>query len=83
MAKANLNRYRTFKTPEGKQISIFTPTNGQPQFHSLDGPAIKYPRSIKKPDEYFIYGIRYTKEKWLELKNDVKVTTNPFPTDNV
>lgn len=83
MAKGNLNRYRTFRTPEGKQISIFTPTGGQPQFHSLDGPAIKYPKSMKKQDEYFIYGIPYTKDRWLELKNDVKVKDNPFPSDNI
>lgn len=83
MAKTQNNRYRTFKTPDGRQVSIFQPTGEQPQLHSLDGPAIKYPKSMKKQDEYYIYGIPYSKERWLELKNDVKVKTNPFPTDNV
>jgi hypothetical protein len=32
---------------------------------------------MKKDDEYFIYGIRYSKERWTELKNDSKVSNLP------
>jgi hypothetical protein len=82
MAKGQSNRYRTFKTPEGVQVSTFQPTGQQTQFHSLDGPALKYPKSMNKKDEYFIYGIPYSKDRWLELKNDAKVKYNPFSSDN-
>jgi len=76
MAKGQSNRYRTFKTPEGVQVSIFQPTDQQ-----LDGPALKYPKSMNKKDEYFIYGIPYSKDRWLELKNDAKVKYDPFTSD--
>lgn len=81
MAKSQSNQYKTFKTPEGVQVSTYQQQGKNPTFHSLDGPAIKYPRSMKKPDEYYIYGIPYTKDRWLELKNDVKVINNPFTSD--
>lgn len=84
MSKSQSQRYRTFKTPEGTQISTYQAEGSKnPTFHSLDGPAIKYPKSMKKPDEYYIYGIKYTKERWLELKNDVKVIVNPFSGDDI
>lgn len=83
MAKGQTNRYKTFKTPEGVQVSTFQPSGQKPQLHSLDGPALKYPKSMKKQDEYIIYGTPYTKDRWLELKNDFKVTSNPFPSDNI
>jgi len=37
--------------------------------HSWDGPALKYPKESGKKPEYYIYGIRYSKEQWTELKN--------------
>ena len=32
---------------------------------------------MKREDEYFYYGIRYSKERWKELKNDSKVSNLP------
>ena len=37
--------------------------------HSWEGPTLKYPKEAGKKPEYYIYGIQYSKEKWLELKN--------------
>lgn len=67
---------RKFKTPEGIEISIYV-NNGKNTYHSTDGPAIRYPKKMKKDDEYFIYGIQYSKERWTELKNDSKVSKLP------
>ena len=39
------------------------------KLHSWEGPALVYPKESKQKSEYYIYGIRYDKEKWLELKN--------------
>ena len=39
------------------------------KLHSWEGPALKYPKEAGKKPEYYIYGIQYSKEKWLELKN--------------
>ena len=83
MSKQESSRIKSFKTPEGIKISTYISQGKKPTYHSLEGPAIKYPKHMKKSDEYFIYGIPYSKERWLELKNDVKVTTNPFPTDGI
>lgn len=39
------------------------------KLHSWEGPALVYPKESKQKPEYYIYGIQYDKEKWLELKN--------------
>lgn len=69
--------FKTLKTPEGTILHTYREPGKNPVPHSLDGPAIKYSKSAKKQDEYYIWGVRYSKEKWLELKNDAKVTYMP------
>lgn len=69
---------RTFKTPEGLKISVFEEPNKKAVFHSENGPAIKYPKAMKKEDEYYLYGIKFTKEEWLAKLEDVKVTYIPI-----
>jgi hypothetical protein len=70
--------FKTFKTPDGIQISTFCEPDKKPVFHSLDGPAMRYPKAMKKVDEYYIYGIKYTKTKWEEAKDDAKVKYVPI-----
>jgi len=56
---------RNITTPEGVKITFF-----DNKFHNWNGPAIKYPRSENKPDEYYLYGFEYDKETWLEFRRD-------------
>lgn len=72
------NSFRTMRTPEGIILELYREEGKNPVPHSLDGPAIKYPKSMKRPDEYYIYGIPYTKEKWEETKESSKVTYMPI-----
>ena len=72
------NMYRTLKSPDGVILHAFIEPGKPAVPHSLDGPAIRYPKSLKKQDEYYIYGIKYSKDRWLELKNDSKVTYVPI-----
>lgn len=67
---------KKFKTPEGIEICIYV-NEGKNKYHSTEGPAIRYPKKMKREDEYFIYGIRYSKERWTELKSDSKVSNLP------
>lgn len=39
------------------------------KLHSWEHAALIYPKESKKKPEYYIYGIQYEKDKWLELKN--------------
>lgn len=70
--------FKTIRTPEGITLHLYLEEGKNPVPHSIDGPAIKYPKSIKKQDEYFIYGIAYTKAKWEEAKEGSKVTYMPI-----
>lgn len=70
--------FKTIKTPEGVVLHVFTEPGKNAKPHSLEGPAIKYPKSMKRVDEYFIYGIKYTKTQWEELKETTKVTFMPI-----
>ncbi len=69
--------FKTLKSPDGVILQAYIAPGKPAVPHSLEGPAIKYPKEMKKTDEYYIYGIKYSKEKWLELKNDSKVTYMP------
>jgi len=70
--------FKTIRTPEGVVLHTYNQQGKNPVPHSLDVPAIKYPTGNKKKDEYFIFGIAYTKEKWLEVKEDAKVKYMPI-----
>jgi hypothetical protein len=64
--------YKTVKTPDGTVFHLYTDENGKSKPHCQTGPAVIYPKSIKKPDEYYIYGIKYEYPKWLELSRIAK-----------
>lgn len=59
--------YTTMRTTEGIVFHLYTDQDGKTKPHSHTGPAILYPKGINKPDEYYLYGIKYTYDKWLEL----------------
>jgi hypothetical protein len=65
---------KKLKTPEGTQITMFQEPGKTAKLHSLEGPAIKYPRASKKKDVYAIYGREMSKQEWTTTKNDTKVT---------
>jgi len=56
---------RTFNTPDGKRVTMF-----DGKLHSWDVPAITYINGKRSLDEYYLYGIRYSKEDWLEARRD-------------
>lgn len=72
------SQFKTIKTPEGVVLHTYKEPGKNAVPHSLDGPAIKYPKSMKKADEYFIYGIKYSRDKWMEAKEITKVTYMPI-----
>jgi hypothetical protein len=59
--------YRTIRTIEGIVFHLYEDDKGVIRPHSTKGPAVEYPKSEAKPDEYFIFGIKYDYDKWLEL----------------
>lgn len=69
---------KKIKTPDGTHLSYFQEPGKVPKLHSLTGPAIKYPKGLKKKDVYAIFGREMTKAEWLTLKNDSKVLV-PLP----
>jgi len=56
---------RSITTPDGITISFF-----DNKLHNWNGPAIKYPSSMKKKAEYYLYGIQQTREDWMEFRKD-------------
>lgn len=65
---------KTIKTVCGKQVS-YLETTGQPnKMHSLEGPAITYSESEGKVPEYYLFGIKYSKNEWKSLINQHKAT---------
>jgi len=50
------------------------------KMHSMEGPALIYPKDEKKVSEYYIYGIKYSRAKWQELVNQHKATIAVEPT---
>lgn len=56
---------RTLTTPDGRTLTYF-----DGKLHNWDGPAIKHPESSKIKPEYYLYGIPYTKDEWLEIKRN-------------
>lgn len=70
--------FRTMKTLDGIVLELYKEDGKNAVPHSMDGPAIKYPKSMKRADEYFIYGIQYTKERWEEARDSSKVSYMPI-----
>jgi len=56
---------RSITTPDGITISFF-----DNKLHNWNGPALKYPSSMKKKAEYYLYGIQQTREDWMEFRKD-------------
>lgn len=64
--------FRTIKTVEGIVIHIYEDEKGIVKPHSATGPAMMYPKGENKPDEYYIFGIKYNYDKWLELSRPLR-----------
>jgi hypothetical protein len=76
MSKRPSSNYRTMRTTEGIVFHLYTDESGKNKPHSQNGPAILYPKGINKPDEYYIYGIKYTYDKWLELSRPARKSSS-------
>ena len=57
------------KTADGT-IAHYVNINGVNKMHNWDGAAF-FPQGNKRQAEYYLFGIKYTKDKWLEFKKDV------------
>ena len=73
MAKKE-SSFRTLTTVDGITFHLYEDDQGAVKPHSATGPSIIYPKSIAKPDEYYIYGVKYDFDKWLELSRPLRKT---------
>ena len=71
------NEVKTMRTVCGKTISYLTEEGKTPKMHSVTGPAIVYSEQENKSPEYYLYGIRYTKQRWKELLTQPTATAAP------
>jgi hypothetical protein len=53
-----------------KTIVHYISLGGVNKFHNWDGPAY-IPQGNKRLAEYYLFGIKYSKEEWLDRKKDV------------
>ena len=51
-------------------IAYYINIYGINKMHNWDGAAF-IPQGNKRKAEYYLFGIRYTKEQWLDFKKDV------------
>lgn len=65
MKKQNEYKTKTFISPDRIQRTIF-----DSKLHNWEGPAVIYPKEMKKKDEYYLYGLRKSKDEWKEAKRD-------------
>jgi hypothetical protein len=63
---------RTMKTACGKEVSYLETTGQVNKMHSTEGPAIIYKESENKAPEYYLFGIKYSKNEWKSLINQHK-----------
>jgi hypothetical protein len=54
---------------ENQTIVYYSDTDGINKMHNWDGPAF-IPKGSMKLAEYYIYGIKYSKDDWLDRKRD-------------
>ena len=59
---------KTLKTEDGTLI-YYSNIDSVNKFHNWDGPAF-IPQGNMKLAEYYIYGIRYSKDQWIDRKRD-------------
>jgi hypothetical protein len=64
---------KTLKSGDGT-IIYYSNLGDTNKLHNWDGPAL-VPQGNMKLAEYYIYGIKYSKEDWIERKRD----TNGLP----
>ena len=57
------------KTSDGTVIH-YVCINGVNKVHNWDGAAV-IPQGNKRQAEYYLFGIKYTKDQWLEFKKNV------------
>ena len=73
---------KTIKTICGKTITYLQEEGKVARAHSTTGPAVTYSEEENKSPEYYLYGVRCTKQRWKELlaqsKTVVTVDTSPF-----
>ena len=74
MAKKDTT-YRSIKTIEGTILNIYEDSKGVTKPHCPTGPAILYPKGHNKLDEYYLFGIKYDYDKWLELSRPFRKST--------
>ena len=70
---------KIIKTACGKTISYFLEEGKTARMHSTEGPALIYSKEENKASEYYIYGIKYSKSKWLDLVNQQKAVGTGEP----
>ena len=51
-------------------IAYYISMDGINKMHNWDGPAL-LPQNNKRQAEYYLFGIKYTKDQWLEFKKNV------------
>lgn len=59
---------KTLRTGDGTIIH-YSDTTGVNKLHNWDGPSL-VPQGNIKLAEYYIYGIQYSKEEWIDRKRD-------------
>lgn len=64
--------FRTYKAVDGRTIHAIEEDGKPLKPHNIVGPAIIYPDQDKKPSEYYLFGIKYEKDKWLELSSPLR-----------
>lgn len=64
--------YKSIRTIEGITIHLYQDEKGLSKPHSATGPAILYPKGLNKQDEYFLFGVKYDYDKWLELSRPLR-----------
>ena len=64
---------KVLRTGDGT-ILHYSDIGGVNKLHNWDGPAI-IPQGNNRLAEYYIYGIKYSKEEWVDRKRD----TNGLP----
>lgn len=65
---------KTIKTVCGKTVTFLQDPGVNPKMHSMTGPALVYPEDEKKSPEYYLFGVKYSKQQWQEMINSFKPT---------
>jgi hypothetical protein len=58
---------KTINTLCGKTITYMETTGQVAKMHSTEGPAVVYVKGEVKTPEYYLFGIKYSKNEWKSL----------------